>query len=562
MYGFPQRTGRQLKFSIKTRIWLLGLISVAGILLVLVAQYHVSSEVLAENAEMVDRLAQADRLSRLAHELQRERGLSNAFLAQGGDGIHAELRAQRVATDHRLGSLDAPQRDALAGLASLAGARERVSGADLDATAAFEFYTRMLASILAETTRLAKAPGAHPMRSDLFAHAGLAHAKEYLGQVRAVLAAAPDSGRVDPAWLAAMGQRVGLFESHLDLFLRDANPALKESLLAALREPEMTAARGLVAGIMAGRLPAQGGAARRNAYATMTAGIDLLRETERHSLIELQAAAAQRQAQARRQILLQRGALLLVAAALAYLALSSLMTLMRALEAALAGARRLSRGGGRGAGADEGRDEAGEISQSFTELLDMVDRLSVKASTDALTGALNRHGFAEAVAGELLRAQRYRRNLALMLLDLDHFKAINDRHGHAVGDRVLREAARLVRDNLRGADVFCRWGGEEFVVLTPETSGEDASRLAEKLGRLMREHRAQGLPRFTASFGVAAYAPGDDMEILFAKADHAMYQAKRAGRDRVVVYRADGAAAPGGGTPRSHIALVADRDPR
>lgn len=554
-----------MKISIKTRIWLLGLVSLTGILLVLAIQYHVSSEVLAENAEMVDRLEQTDRLSRLAHELQRERGLSSAFLSQREESVHAELRAQRLATDHRVDNLDARQRGALAGLASMAAMRERVSRAELETTVAFNFYTEILSSILADVTRMANAPGAHPMRSDLFAHAGLIHAKEYLGQARAGLAAAPAARRIDPAWVAAMGRLVGLFESHLDLFLRDANPALKEAMLAALREPEMVSARHIIAEAMAGRTPEQIGVPRRDWYAAITAGVDLLREMERYSLIELQAEATRRQTETRYRVLLQRGALLLVSVLLAYLAVTSLTMLMRALEAALAGTRRLSGKGGRDGTARPGarRDEAGEITQSFNQLLDMVDQLSVKASTDALTGALNRHGFADVAAGELHRAQRYHRSLSLIVLDLDHFKAINDRHGHAVGDRVLREISRLVRDNLRAADVFCRWGGEEFVILTPEISDEDACRLAGKLALRMREHRADGLPHFTASFGVATYETGDDAESLFAKADHALYQAKSTGRDRVVVYQPGGpATVSAADNLRSRISLVSNRDSR
>jgi len=505
---------------------------------------------------MVDRLEQTDRFSRLVHELQRERGLSNAFLAQRVESVHAELRAQRLATDHRVANLDAGQRGVLAGLAGMTTMRERVSRAELETAATFDFYTETLSSIVAEVTRLAKAPGAHPMRSDLFAHAGLIHAKEYLGQVRAGLATA--------AWVAAMGRLVGLFESHLDLFLRDANPALKEAMLAALREPEMVTARRLIAGAMAGRTIEQIGVPRRDWYAAITAGVDLLREMERYSLIELQAEAARRQTETRYRVLLQRGALLLVAVLLAYLAVSSLLTLMRALEAALAGTRRLTGRGGRDETARPGarRDEAGEITQSFNQLLDMVDQLSVKASTDALTGALNRHGFDEIAAGELHRAQRYHRSLSLIVLDLDHFKAINDRHGHAVGDRVLCEISRLVRDNLRAVDVFCRWGGEEFVILSPEIPAEDACRLADKLALRMREHRADGLPHFTASFGVATYEPGDDTESLFAKADHALYEAKSSGRDRVVVYRPGGPAMAAAANPRSRIALVSDRNLR
>ncbi|MCZ7656295.1 MAG: GGDEF domain-containing protein [Rhodocyclaceae bacterium] len=104
------------------------------------------------------------------------------------------------------------------------------------------------------------------------------------------------------------------------------------------------------------------------------------------------------------------------------------------------------------------RDEPIDIAQSFNQLLDMVDSLNIKASTDALTGALNRHGFHELAGGELQRALRYHRKLSMIIADVDHFKRINDSHGHAVGDRVLIELACLIRDNMRGTDIFARWG--------------------------------------------------------------------------------------------------------
>jgi len=550
-----------LKIHIKTRIWLLGLLSLGSLLLVLYSQYRMSSETTHGHVEMARRLEQTERLSRLVHELQRERGLSAAHLMERSAAAQVALRSQHTATDARIADLAAAPAIPVAALGGLAAMRDRVAAGEVDARAAFAFYTRTVSSILLEVARQAEAPGTHPMRGDLFAHAALIHAKEYLGQARATLMSAPPAGRIDTAWVAAMGRLVGLFETNIELFQRDANPALRDTTLAALQEPEMVVARRIVAEAMAGRTPAAIGVPRQEWYAAMTAGIDLLREVERYSLIELRAEAARRQAESRRQILLQRAGLLLVSALLAWLAVSSLLALMRALEAALAGARHLGARRERAGllSASVERDEAGEITQNFTQLLELVDQLNLKASTDALTGALNRHGFAEIAAGELQRAQRYHRGLSLIMLDLDRFKSINDRHGHTVGDQVLRESARLIRDNLRAEDVFARWGGEEFIVLTPESSAEDARRLAEKLGLLLREYRADGLPRFTASFGVASHQPGDDLDSLLARADRALYQAKDGGRDRVVVDRPGDAARPAAANPRGRMALVAGR---
>jgi diguanylate cyclase (GGDEF)-like protein len=163
---------------------------------------------------------------------------------------------------------------------------------------------------------------------------------------------------------------------------------------------------------------------------------------------------------------------------------------------------------------------------------------------DALTGLYNRRYMEETLARELARAARHRTPLALVVADLDHFKKINDTHGHATGDAVLRIAARQLAALVRSSDVVCRYGGEEFVLILPDCSKEAAIAKAEELAERLRSlavgvDGAQDDPagtaiRVTASFGVAASAEdGNDPRVLFEAADRAVYAAKRAGRDRV-----------------------------
>ncbi len=135
----------------------------------------------------------------------------------------------------------------------------------------------------------------------------------------------------------------------------------------------------------------------------------------------------------------------------------------------------------------------------------------------------------------LAAARRTRRPLAVVLFDLDHFKAINDNFGHGVGDEALRATASATREMLRGSDHAARFGGEEFVLLLPETSADDAVIVAEKLRAQIAGLEVEGLDReVTASFGVAAY-PDDEVtaEGLIETADAALYRAKAAGRNRV-----------------------------
>ncbi|MCX5731135.1 MAG: diguanylate cyclase [Deltaproteobacteria bacterium] len=156
-----------------------------------------------------------------------------------------------------------------------------------------------------------------------------------------------------------------------------------------------------------------------------------------------------------------------------------------------------------------------------------------RADTDALTGVLNRAGFNDAFSREFSRAQRYRQPLSLVLLDLDHFKLVNDRHGHPAGDKVLEGTARLLESRIRESDLVARWGGEEFAVVAPMTDADGAAQLAEKIRGLMEVTNFGPAGAVTASFGVTEMQADDTLEALLSRVDQALYRAKDAGRNQV-----------------------------
>jgi diguanylate cyclase (GGDEF)-like protein len=162
----------------------------------------------------------------------------------------------------------------------------------------------------------------------------------------------------------------------------------------------------------------------------------------------------------------------------------------------------------------------------------MVER---QALVDGLTGLANRRAASDALHAEAARAERLETPLSVVLADLDGFKDVNDVHGHAVGDAVLRVFAEVLRETLRESDVAGRWGGEEFLLLLPGADEEGAAQLAERVRIGLAARTIPGVPglRVTASFGVAEYAGETNTEQLVAAADAALYAAKRAGKDRV-----------------------------
>lgn len=155
------------------------------------------------------------------------------------------------------------------------------------------------------------------------------------------------------------------------------------------------------------------------------------------------------------------------------------------------------------------------------------------ATRDKLTGLYNRRKLDDALAREVIRAERYGRPLSVILFDLDHFKKVNDTHGHPTGDAVLAETATRLAKVLRTSDIAGRWGGEEFMIICPETGAETARVLTERLRAGYAEHAFAGVGRLTASFGVTSHRQGLNPKDILAHVDDALYRAKHNGRNRV-----------------------------
>jgi diguanylate cyclase (GGDEF)-like protein len=183
------------------------------------------------------------------------------------------------------------------------------------------------------------------------------------------------------------------------------------------------------------------------------------------------------------------------------------------------------------------RDEAMRLAQQRTHELEKAHAKAVRRSReDPLTGIFNRRHFSEVLVGELARLRRGGDAPAVLLIDLDHFKSVNDIHGHLAGDAALCASAERIASALRGSDCLARWGGEEFAILAPATDRAGAAALAERARSAFAERpiEANGVPiRLTLSLGVAVGDVGDTPDTLLHRADDALYEAKRAGRDRV-----------------------------
>jgi diguanylate cyclase (GGDEF)-like protein len=178
------------------------------------------------------------------------------------------------------------------------------------------------------------------------------------------------------------------------------------------------------------------------------------------------------------------------------------------------------------------------VIQDITERKELQSKLEEQANTDVLTGCDSRRHFLEHAGDELLRIRRYGGEMSMLMLDLDHFKNINDRYGHPVGDTVLKKLVQVCQGLLREVDIIGRIGGEEFAIMLPETSSTRAFEVANRLcqavamAEISLEDSAAPL-HFTTSIGVASLAEADHhIDQILNRADNALYKAKHAGRNR------------------------------
>ncbi len=192
---------------------------------------------------------------------------------------------------------------------------------------------------------------------------------------------------------------------------------------------------------------------------------------------------------------------------------------------------------------NDGRIVKLQIATDITELKNAYRTIEEMSITDDLTQIFNRRYFHARLNEEVQRVQRYKKNLSVIMMDIDHFKRVNDNYGHQTGDEVLIKIASILKSNVRKVDVVARYGGEEFIILLPETSGKNAYNVAEKLRILISDYKIKNIDgkefNVSSSFGISSLKEVMDVEkdiddIIIKLADNALYEAKKTGRNKVV----------------------------
>lgn len=174
------------------------------------------------------------------------------------------------------------------------------------------------------------------------------------------------------------------------------------------------------------------------------------------------------------------------------------------------------------------------LKDSYNQMIARLNKHKVLSITDKLTGVFNRLKLDEVLNDEFNRSSRFKSNFGVIIIDIDYFKKINDTFGHLVGDQVLIEFAKILETNIRKIDVLGRWGGEEFMIICPETNFQGTIKVAQSLREIISEYEFSTVNKISASFGISAYNKNDEnIDKIIARADSALYKAKVNGRNRV-----------------------------
>lgn len=518
---------------------MIGILAVGGLCLLLLDRYALEFARYQQQQQVTATVAVTRSFSVLIHELQKERGMSAGFLADPSPEQRAALIGQQARTDFEVATITRREAQLSQSLGQLPELRKRILAGATPHPEAHQAYSRLIQDLLDRVGQLARLSKYAVFNDDLDAHVQLMFFKEYLGQVRARINYALRTAARGDETAAEVARLQAVFYEYERLFRLNAPARTIAEYDRGFKGPEVATV------LQTMQTAAQGELARTEISADewfrlATIAIDRLKAVEDQSLT-LSITNNEYFLHAMRQRLLLYTIVVLLLGSLTLVlvahtvrgilsALSHLLTEIDLISKQQDFSQRIL--------LLRTRDEISIITRAFNKLLEIIDRLfkekDYQAGTDPLTGLINRRRFNEFLDREIARRQRHSEPLSLIMFDIDNFKNVNDDYGHETGDLVLKEMAQLVSGAVRRTDILARWGGEEFMILLPGTTGQAAAGFAEKLRSNIESHEFPQAGWVTASFGVASLdKKKTDTKTLINNADQAMYTAKQGGRNRV-----------------------------
>ena len=538
---------RNSKFSIRHQLLLLGALATgsiwAGALLQYVEMRHQSQRL----KDVQHDLRAATQQAGVARLVAQERGLSNGWLSQADAGNAAELadvRAQVDASLSRLGAGgDGTSAQPLAvavttRVEQLPRLRGCIDRRELRPPEAFSFYTALVAHVQdGAARRLADGMVAVGLPYEHLNH--LQQAAEHLAQLRGVTNGVLRGGELSPLAEAALVRQRALYEQAVRQYNRSLPITATSASASALEAPAVSSSLERINRLLELRRVDLVGLDATAWWTLASEAVDTLQRAAATESTALARQADQRMADLNRRQQLTVAALVVLGVVTLFLVLGTVGRIVRGLRKLLDGLEAVGTRRNFDVRIDDTRpDEFGTISSGINKLIavagSVVEEQERLSMTDGLTAVTNRRGFDLQLSARTTPSRQQKLPLSLVMIDVDHFKSINDSQGHATGDAVLKSLAQVLRGALRPDDVLARFGGEEFVALLPGCPLPEALAVAEKLRAAVETHDFGFGRPVTASFGVAQFSAGQSPAALITAADVRLYAAKAAGRNRVM----------------------------
>ncbi|WP_373035858.1 diguanylate cyclase [Sulfurimonas sp.] len=530
--------------SIRIRIILLTFFSLLFLLFAIVNEYlHVENDVLTsqKSLSVVEKLSC---VSQLIHSLQKERGLTSIYLLNHDIDFYDKLTQQRKITDSKLKSNQE--------FVDLSSNIQKIrNSVDANASNANEIrcdiikglYTveidKLLLNISLELTELRHAK---EISHQLYAILYLLKARENLGILRADTLCYYEKNKLSQSEILKSSYQFDIFIGQLDYFKAhikktpyDASKYQNDEFLKPVKLQ-------IASIVKEGKLLDR--SSSLSWWTDMTSAIDSMKKTEDTIFKKIKEYSQHNIHVNERNLFWYLTVALVALLLISVLTISTVVRILRASSSLISSLNKVEQT------QDfslrlcvKSKDEFGQLSSSVNKLLSYTNQILKEkerlASIDLLTGLMNRRSFIAIAEKEIARSNRHGQPLSLIFCDIDNFKFINDNHGHNVGDDVLKSFANILSLYIRKNDYLARWGGEEFLVLAPETNEAQAAKLAESLRQMTEKLCMQKINGITCSFGVAQLKKNESLESLHKRADHAMYSAKKLGRNQVCVASAN-----------------------
>ena len=522
--------------SVKFRIILLTIFTLSLLLFTIYIEYDIVQEDVKNNQKSLELISKTRDLSQVIHFLQQERGLSSSYIAKNDTAIYTKLIKQRRITDSLLKD-KIKDADFVKNLDVLRKAIDKNKALWSNVK---KFYTDKIDSLHNQIyISVENLNHAKKITQKLKTICDLAYARESLGVIRAIVSRYHQKGSLGSNDFLDVSQRYYDFKRRYKSALLSKSSSDFYKFKSQIQTPNFFLVKNQIELI----LKKQYGLLNCDTqqwWNEVTILIDTMYEVEKNLLDKATKFSENKILKSKKNLTIYT-----VLAILAFftVALLSFLTVYKILKDLSVLMNKLNK-------VQENEDfsirinlksnyEFRQIAFSINRLLSYTDKLIKQkdklASTDLLTGIMNRRSFMTLANKEIKRSQRYKMPLSLIFCDIDKFKSVNDNYGHQIGDQVLQEFAKSIQSQIRQSDLFARWGGEEFIILTTQTNINDAAKLAEKIRKNILKMSVAPVKNVTCSFGVAQLKEGENFEQLYKAADKAVYKAKETGRNKVVI---------------------------